>query len=222
MKVLVVEDDYIAFDIVETLLRKHGVQSIDHSTSVENATEKLQQEKYDLLILDIHLDDGNGTEVIEYVPTNTNVIFVTSDPTYAVEAFEVNALDYLLKPVTEQRFAAAMNKFTDLKGTPTILIKADFQYYKIPVADIQFIKSNKDYLTLYTALKRYTFFGRIKNFVFKVPAETFMQCHRSFIINLDKVSSFNQNSVVIDKIEIQVSSQYKKEVAARIAKKMVS
>jgi DNA-binding LytR/AlgR family response regulator len=221
MKVLVVEDDFIAFDMVETLLKKHGAQTIHHSISVAEASEKLQQVKYDLLILDIHLNDGVGTEVMEFIPASTHVVFVTSDPTYAVEAFEVNALDYLLKPVTEQRFAAAMHKFSGLNGLPSLLIKADFQYHKIPVNDIQFIKSNKDYLTLHTAQKRYIFFGRIKNFIFKVPSEIFMQCHRSYIINLDKVSAFKQNTVLIDKIEIQVSNRYKKEVADRISRKMM-
>lgn len=216
MKVLVVEDDLIALDIADTLLREHGFHSIDHYTNVEQAAKALRRNEYQLILLDIHLEDGKGTELVDLVPVNTRIIFTTVDPAYAVDAFEVNALDYLLKPITKERFAAAMEKMEGEKGEKTIFIKADLQYRKILVESILFIKSNKDYLTLHSDEGNYTFFGRIKNFKHKVPEADFMQCHRSYIINLRRVDAFSQNAVEIGEHSIPVSNRYKKEVASRV------
>ncbi len=216
MRVLVVEDDTIAFDIVEEILNKHGITKIEHCSSVEHAINKLNKNSYNLLLLDIHLKDGNGTEIVEHVPSSTNVVFTTSDPTYAVEAFEVNALDYLIKPVTPERFANTLRKIEGRNNEQTILIKADFQYYKILVSEILYINSNKDYLTLHTKNKKYTFYGRMKNIINKLPDDEFMQCHRSYIVNLGKVKAYGQNYVVINDTEVQVSNSNKKEMMERL------
>ena len=216
MKVLVLEDDTIALDIVREYLRRHGFNTIDHSPSILKAKSLLDQNKYDLVLLDIHLEDGDSTDLIDFIPSDTKIIFTTSDKSYAIQAFEMNAVDYLVKPIEESRFTKAMNKVLEAVEEETILIKADYLYHKINVSDIYYIKSNKDYLTLYAHDDQYTFYGRIKNFIKKLPESKFRQCHRSYIINLDKVETYSSNELIINAEEIPVSNGYKKEIRAHL------
>lgn len=215
MKVLVVEDDLIAYDMASTFLREHGYHHIDHSVSVKEGIELLKKNPYHILFLDIHLTDGLGIDLIEYVPSQTHVIFMTVDPAYAVNAFEIEALDYLLKPITKSRFETALNKVETSPEERSIIIKADLQYHSVAVNSIKYITSNKDYLTLVHDEGSYTFFGRIKNFVEKLPADEFMQCHRSYIANLGRASGYSTTAIVIDEEEVPVSRRYKSEVAER-------
>lgn len=216
MKVLIIEDDSIAVDMAETLLRQHGYQSIDQCSTVKGAEANIKKNFYDIIFLDIHLADGKGTDVVEWIPAETNIIFTTIDPTYAVDAFKLNAVDYLLKPITEDRFVEALKKIEGENGQRTIFIKADLQYHKVLVDSILYAKSTKDYLTVHTQERSYTFFARMKNFIKKLPAADFMQCHRSYLINLKWVESFSTNEVIVNGVEIPVSNSHKKELAERM------
>ena len=104
MRILIVEDDDISFILDEAVLIQHGDHDIDRSIDLESSMEMLQKHQYDLVLLDIHLGGDEGTALVDYIPMTTRIIFTTSDPNFAVEAFELNALDYLVKPVSDERF----------------------------------------------------------------------------------------------------------------------
>jgi DNA-binding LytR/AlgR family response regulator len=210
MKILIVEDDNLACHLLEVYLGKLGYTIFDRAINVEGSIELLKKNNYDLILLDMHLEESEGIDLIDHIPSSSNIIFTTSDPTFAVQAFEANAMDYLLKPFTEERFSEALKKIRTAKPADSVVIKADLVYHKIPVSSILYINSNKDYLTVHTGERSYTFLGKIPSFMEKLPAEQFAQCHRSYLVNLQKVTSYRDTSVNIDDIEIPVSRQKKK------------
>lgn len=213
MRVLIVEDDSIALDIADTFLRQRGYQFIDHAPSVHESIDLLAKSRYDIILLDVHLEDGEGTEILDCVPATSNVIFTTYDPAYAVAAFEAHAIDYLLKPIKEKRFDEALQRIEGAKGENTIIIKADLRYHKILTSSIHYAKSNKDYLSLHTDEGIFTFYGRLKNFLVKLHSDNFVQCHRSYIVNLKRVTSYSNSAVYIEQAEIPVSESNRKHVA---------
>ncbi|MEZ5022855.1 MAG: LytTR family DNA-binding domain-containing protein [Chitinophagales bacterium] len=216
MQILIVEDDRIAVEVLlEYLEEVDSKTNVEVAHSIKSARAKLNTEQYNLIFLDIHLKDGNGTEIINALPANQKIIFTTSDPDYAIKAFELNALDYLLKPIAKDRFNKAFQKVIDqTDDEEDIVFRADYNFHRVAPSDIYYIKSNADYLTMVTKDESYTFYGRLKDFIKKLPEDSFLKCHRSYIINTNEVSEAGTSHVMINDTEIPVSTRHKKEVQA--------
>ncbi len=216
MQILIVEDDKLA----ALVLLKHLKESDTNAQttiagSIKEARNLINEQQYDLIFLDIHLKDGKGPEIINELPANQKLIFVTSDPQYAIEAFDHNALDYLLKPVSNERFQKTLERLKakdEKEGN--IVVRADFNFHKLKTSDILYIKSNGDYISLTTDNDTYTFHGRLKNFILKLPAENFKKCHRSYIVNIDRVDRMDKSHLIIEDVSIPISRTFKKEMSS--------
>ena len=216
MQVLIVEDDLFAAKMLVGLLRESDLEAqVTIAASLKESRKSIRENLYDLIFLDVHLQDGLGTDIINELPSDQKIIFITGDPNYAIEAFEHNALDYLVKPVDKKRFEKTIARIRSKSAEEkSIVIRADYRFHKINLDNIQYIKSSGDYLSLTTKFNSYTFYGTLKRFLTKLPEENFRQCHRSYIININKLTGLERNQVTIDDVEIPISSSYKKEISS--------
>lgn len=215
MKVLIVEDDSVAYYTASLILSENEIEDIQHAEGYDEAKSMLGSNDYNLVLLDVHLGDGKGTDLIQFIPLYTKVIFTTSDPKYAVKAFEINAVDYIIKPISLERFNIALEKLDERKRNEgdLITIKADLNYYKIPVSNIIFIETSGGYLTLHTKADTYTFYGNIQDFHNKLASRDFMQCHRSYVVNMSYIASFKDSTLFMeDDHEVPVSRKHRKAI----------
>ncbi|MCB0517766.1 MAG: response regulator transcription factor [Lewinellaceae bacterium] len=182
------------------------------------ANEMLHEHQVDLLFLDIQMPDLTGTEFVRSLEHPPAVIFTTAYRDYAIEGFELNALDYLVKPISFQRFLKAANKAKHhfemqrqpLPKPPTadpgyFFIKSDGQFIKIKLDDVLFFESEKDYVFIYTPLKRYMTLLSLKQLESELPPDKFLRVHRSFIVSLDKIELMDGNMLIIKDKRIPVS-----------------
>lgn len=214
MQILIVEDDKFAAQQLLSLLKENDVGAqVTVAHSIQETRGFIRERQYDLIFLDVHLQDGVSTDIINELPANQDIIFVTGDPNYAVQAFEHNALDYLVKPVNKNRFLKTLSRIREKEEDEhMIIIRADYQFYRVRAEDILYVKSGDDYLTVVTEQQSYTFYERLKNFLAKLPQDKFHQCHRSYIVNIKKVSRYEKGHLIIRKSGIPVSGSFKKEI----------
>ena len=194
------------------------------------ANDFLRQNPIDLLFLDIQMPDLTGTDFMRSLENPPAVIFTTAYREYAIDGFELNALDYLVKPISFQRFLKSANKalnhFEMLRrqGPPTetqhqadhFFIKSDGQFIKIMLGDVLYFESEKDYVFIYTKKKRYLNLISLKQLERDLPADNFIRVHRSFIVALDKVERMDGHKLIIQGKEIPVSRSSQEMVYKRL------
>lgn len=213
-----VEDDAVSVEVVKQYLSEFNyTTTLEVADSLQMARSLLNKNDYNLVLLDIHLDDGKSTEIVNII--DTDIVFITSDPRYALDAFEYNAIDYLLKPVSKERFVNTIRKIESkqVKKNDFIVLRADYVYHKVLFSDILYVKSNGDYLSVFlTNGNTLTFHGRMKNFIERLDSEFFKRCHNSFIININHIEQSNTTSLIINSTEIPISKRYKNEILSSI------
>lgn len=186
--------------------------------SAIEANEVLHKKEIDLMFLDIQMPDLTGTEFVRSLENPPAVIFTTAYRDYAIEGFELSALDYLVKPISFQRFLKAANKaqsFFEMQRQPAtrpngaeqdyFFIKSDGQFIKIKLDDVLYFESEKDYVFIYTTQKRYLTLLSLKQLEKELPPERFLRVHRSFLVSLEKVELVDGNQLVIKDKRIPVS-----------------
>ena len=230
IRCLVIDDEPPARNI----LKKHivGVETLELSGECSNAVEALtflQQHSVDLLFLDIQMPHILGTSFIRTMKNPPKVIFTTAYRKFAVEGFELNAVDYLLKPISFERFLQAVNKVfqINLIATDQNIMPADvaqdqeklFLYFrvdrrmvKIFLDDILYVESLKDYIKIVTVSKAIVTKQPISSLEELLPADSFIRIHRSYIVAVNKINSFNADSVEIRKNELPIGRLYKHDV----------
>ena len=182
----------------------------------------------DIVFLDIQMPQLNGIEFAKIIPPTTRIIFTTAYSNYAVEGFKVNALDYLLKPISYEEFLeaanralnwheltrrnsthkAAENAFTD---GDYVIIKSEYKLVQININDIIYIEGLKDYVKIYIdgTDKSIMSLLSMKTLEQTLPASQFMRVHRSFIVNLSKIKIIERNRILFGKVQIPISDSYK-------------
>ncbi|MEO1258271.1 MAG: LytTR family DNA-binding domain-containing protein [Bacteroidota bacterium] len=186
--------------------------------SALEANEFLRQNTIDLLFLDIQMPDLTGTDFIRSLDNPPAVIFTTAYREYAIDGFELNAIDYLVKPISFQRFLKSANKALSHfeKSQPPapageeneidhFFIKSDGQFIKIKLEDVLYFESEKDYVFIFTKKKRYLNLISLKQLEKQLPPEKFIRVHRSYIVALDKVEMMEGHKLIIQGKEIPVS-----------------
>lgn len=217
LKCLVVDDEELA----RVLLKTH-IEKIDFLTlvgSTENPIEALQilqNQDVDLLFLDIQMPELSGINVAKIVKPKTEVIFTTAYSQYAIDGFDLNVLDYLLKPITFERFNQAIDKakeyFQIQHQEETITIKSGYDLHKIRLNDILFIEGSSEYVTFQTTELRIMSYQTLKSLEISLPQRQFMRIHRSFIVNKDKVKALKGKQILIENHKIPVSETYLENV----------
>ena len=193
------------------------------------ALTMLQQHTIDLLFLDIQMPQLSGTDLVRTLKNPPKVIFTTAFRRFAVEGFELDAVDYLLKPISFERFLKAVNKVMDTnlhsldinnsngdnKNRPEdafITLRADRKNLKVSLNDILYIESLKDYIKVVTAAKTIVTKQSISSIEETLPKNQFIRIHRSFIVSINKIETFTNEIIEIGKKELPISRMYKMEV----------
>ena len=188
--------------------------------SAFQAMEIMKTERIDLLFLDIQMPDLSGTSFLRTLQHPPRVIFMTAYKEFAAEAFDLNAVDYLLKPMSSERFFKAVNKVIET-GTPhekelpvraereCLYLKASRKIVKIFLDEIIYIESAKDYIKIYRHLAaplmvKYS----LTALAAKLPRNLFVRVHRSFIVSVNRITAFTNYDIEIGKIEIPIGRQY--------------
>ncbi len=200
-----------------------------------NATELLGTGKVDLIFLDIQMPKITGIDFIKTLNNPPQVIFTTAYPQYALDGFDVNALDYLVKPISFDRFLKAALKAKDFYGVRHVsgeapeksaspatkeyfFIKAENKLIKILLEDILFVEALQNYVTIYTTSKKYISYLTIKSVEDYLPADRFIKVHKSFIISATRVDSIDGNEIRIDQHRIPISRGMKDDVTDKLLK----
>lgn len=229
VKCLIVDDEPLAAEVIKSHLRKiEKLELIGVCNDAIEAFNLLDKTQVDLMFLDINMPEMKGTELIKNLICPPKVIFTTAYREYAIESYELNVLDYLLKPIPFDRFLQAVNKYFDVK--PEILntdisyhaqnktdegyiyVREKNQVHKILNKNILYIESLSDYVKIYNTGKNTTIRHTITALEKLLPKSEFIRIHRSFIVNLDQITSFTSHSVFIDDKELPIGPVYKKEV----------
>ncbi len=217
IKCLVVDDEELARSLLAAYIEK--VDFLELVGTAENPVEALQrmrEETIDLLFLDIQMPEIKGTDFAKMVPTTTKIVFTTAYSEYALEGFELNALDYLLKPIAFDRFLNAVNKFQlPNEGRihqDTLTVKSGYDLHKLRHSDIRYIESDGEYVIFHTLEKKVMSYQSLKSLEKSLPSSIFMRVHRSYIINKQLVNSLKGRSLLLSKDQIPVSDRYYEQV----------
>ena len=219
---LAVDDEPPALDILKNYIRT--VSSLELAGTCINAVDALsilRSTHIDLMFLDIQMPQLLGTDLLRTLNNPPKVIFTTAYREFAVEGFELNAVDYLLKPISFERFLKAVNKVMDIKLPQQIqqethdaylYFRSDRKMHKVAMEDIIFIESLKDYIKVVTKTKTIITKQSISSIEERLPKSSFIRIHRSFIVSLSKVQSYTPELIAIGNEELPVSRMYRHEV----------
>ncbi|QBQ41910.1 response regulator transcription factor [Sphingobacterium psychroaquaticum] len=223
MQCIIVDDEPIARKGIKRLVDEIApLELLDSFNNTESASLFLKDTKVDLIFLDINMPGMNGLEFARTIPDTTLVIFTTAYSEYAVDSYELDALDYLVKPIDAARFRKAVekaiayhalllgeeNKNIEKIAENHIFVKSDRRFFKIKLADILFIEALKDYIILQLDDRQIITRMTIKCMYDSLPKTAFIRVNRSFIVNKEKVDSFDHRDVFIKKYEIAIGSSY--------------
>lgn len=216
IKAIALDDEPLALNVLKTFCAKVGtIELLKTFTSPAEAQKFLQKQPVDFLFLDIHLSGVNGLEFYKSVQQNTPVIFTTAFSNYAVEGFNLNAVDYLLKPFTYERFLQAVEKLNSdtTKRDSYLFIRADYSLVKIYIPDIDYIEGLDDYIKIYIRNKK-TIIARMtmKVILEKLSQYNFIRIHRSYIVPFDKIDSVKNKMLIVCGYILPIGSSFELEV----------
>lgn len=232
---LIVDDEPLAIDVLYSYVQRvDGLDIVGKCNNAVQAFDYVQKGGVDLIFLDIQMPKLNGLEFLSTLKNPPKVVFTTAYRDYAIEAFEVDAVDYLLKPVSFSRFLKAVSKAhqllqpsqsllpgltmhmddkVQLQAMEFIYVKADKKTVKVFLKDIFYIESLKDYVIIHTPIKRIITKQKISYLEQKLPEDYFIRIHRSFIISINKIEAFSSTSIDVNGQELPIGRSYKSEVA---------
>ncbi|MCQ6958555.1 LytR/AlgR family response regulator transcription factor [Mucilaginibacter aquariorum] len=185
--------------------------------------EMLKQQPVDLLFLDIQMPHISGVEFLRQLANPPKVIFTTAFKEYAIDGFELDVLDYMLKPISHERFMKAAYKakdYFDLKGSTNppnyLFVKADGRLEKIVFEEVLFLEGMENYVIIHTAGKKVITHSTLKSLMEKLPKSAFLQTHKSYIIAVNKISAVEGNMLYVGDKQVPISRQLRELVLGRI------
>jgi two-component system response regulator LytT len=233
MNCIIIDDEEMARVIIAQMVSDHkGLNLAQEFSNAMQAIKYLNQNDVDLIFLDIHMPDFTGFDFIQTIKNPPKVILVTSDKNFAIEAFEYECIvDYLVKPITQERFEKAVQKATsaqipsslpkeiktiDEDNTNEFYVNIDRRLIKIEFDLVIIVEAKGDYIHIKTEGKNYIVHSTLKKIEDKLPKDLFLKVHRSFIINTKKIIDIEDNSVLIAKEVIPVSRTNRPELMKRL------
>lgn len=216
----ILDDEPLAIKVIEQHLSKFEQFEIcGSSTDPLEAHHQLKTLQPDLLFLDIEMPEINGLEFIDSMQSQPKIIITTAYREYAVEGFELNVLDYLVKPVPFPRFVKAIDKFLTLQNPATTLtnnntftnitVKANRKNIRIELKDILYIEGVKDYVKVVLHDQSFLTNSSIGNFHKTLPLDQFLRIHKSFVVARNKITAFTAHDVEVGQIELPIGRQFK-------------
>lgn len=219
---IAIDDEPLALTVIQSLCDKSGCINLQKTfTQPSEALKHLRKFSADLLFCDIQMPAMTGISLVKSLPQKTMVIFTTAFSEYAAVSYELNAIDYLLKPINQKRFTQAITKAQeffdyinkkDSSADKNIFVRADFSLVKIPLADILYIEGLADYLKIFIK-DRKTVVARIpmKDMMEKLPSTDFIRVHRSFILPFSKIEAVRGATIFIGDREFPIGRTYTDE-----------
>ncbi|NMH88678.1 LytR/AlgR family response regulator transcription factor [Flavivirga algicola] len=222
---LIVDDELIAREVIETHLK--SIPNIKIIGSCHNAIEAfgyIRNHSIDLVFLDINMPEISGISFAKSINKNIKIIFTTAYRDYAVEGFELQAVDYLLKPISFDRLLKAINNYYEIyseqknavleksNNNDFMFVRSDRRMIKINFDAIIYIESYSDYIKIHLADKTVVTRETISAIEAKLPVKKFIRIHRSYIISINNITSFTNEDIVINNKSLPISRSYKKEV----------
>nr|WP_295866725.1 LytTR family DNA-binding domain-containing protein [uncultured Chitinophaga sp.] len=230
LRCIIVDDEPLAREGLELLIRETGfLNLITGCGNAMEASEVLSREKVDLMFLDIEMPRIRGIDFLKGLASPPLVIITTAYPNFALEGFELNVLDYLVKPITPERFLRAVNRARDMftvKNTPGpevdfFFIRCNNSYEKINYDDILYIEGTQNYVTINTRQGKFMTLATMKSVEEQLPPGRFLRIQKSFIVAVNKIQSLSGNEITIGTHKIPVSKVYKEELMQLIDKHLI-
>lgn len=233
MNCIIVDDEPLARSEMRSLINE--ISSIDilgEFSNAPSALEFLKDNDVDLIFLDIEMPMVTGLEFVEMLPKKSLIIFTTAYSQYALKSYELEAVDYLLKPIDPQRLEKAIDKailYTELLSKDTVkntvesntadflFIKAERRFYKISFSDIKFIEGLKDYVVIHTKQQKLITAMNLKTIHQKISGETFIRVSKSYVVNMNYIDSFDNHNIYIEDSEIPLGEVYRAEFFTKFA-----
>lgn len=226
IRCLIIDDEPLAIEVLKIHVAQLSEMIVvgTYANPVE-ALETLRNEKIDILFLDIEMPILSGIDFVKHIAIAPKIVFTTAYRNYAIESYELDVVDYLLKPISFSRFLKAINKFRTMAQPPItvndaskelprddhIYVNASKKFIKLEFDDITYVESMKDYVKIHSSNKSVVTKEAISSFAAKLPPE-FLRIHRSFIVNTKKVTAFTKVDVEINDTELPIGSSYKETV----------
>ncbi|WP_456378717.1 LytR/AlgR family response regulator transcription factor [Lutibacter sp.] len=233
MKCLIIDDEPLAVELLEDFVSKIPMlKLVDTCSNAIEASAILQTNKIDLIFSDIEMPDFSGIEFIKSLDVKPLFIFTTAYSHYAVEGFNLNAVDYLVKPIPFHRFLKAVNRAQELfllkkeetkqvvqtQDSPNfIFVKSDYENIKLNFEDIKYFEGLKDYIKIFsTSHKPILTLSNFKKIEEKLPDTAFVRVHRSYIVSLKYIHSVQRNRILIDGVRIPIGQNFKENFLKKI------
>lgn len=212
---LIVEDEPVARDILrQYIIDTPNLNLEGECDNALTALDFLNSQKVDLIFLDINMPKLSGIDFIKSLRNAPEIILTTAYSEYALESYELDVLDYLLKPFSFERFLKAVSKFP-ISGNTSIIddltVKANGKTYRVSISDILYAESLGDYITLVTINNKLTFNQSLKSFLSQLPENEFIRVHKSFIVSLRNIDYVEGNLISISEKMIPIGKAYKKD-----------
>ena len=228
---VIIDDEPIARNILkEYILRDDRLLLLQDYPDASDALRELNLKKPKLIFLDIKMPKISGFELLRSLPQHPQVIFTTAFREYAVDGFDMNAVDYLLKPFSFERFLQAVNKAYNLispelsgdaitieNPNDDLFVKSNGKIVRIRIRDIYYIEALKEYIRIFTTEGNQVVYQTMQSMEDKLPAELFFRIHRSYIVGLSHVKSIEGNSVLVHKTQLPISRYVKEQFIKSIS-----
>uniref|UniRef100_UPI004048536B LytR/AlgR family response regulator transcription factor n=1 Tax=Mariniflexile sp. TaxID=1979402 RepID=UPI004048536B len=239
MKCVIIDDEPLAIDVIESYIKQiGGLEIVAKCTNPLEAITLLNKHKVDLIFLDIEMPNLTGIDLVKTLDNIPQFIFTTAYPQYALDGFNLNATDYLVKPIPFHRFIKAISRAKDKyeleKNNVSnvfpagiqqknafddfIFVKSEYEKIKINIDTIKYIQGLKDYIRIYSTAsnKAILTLSSFKDIMDKLPSSQFIRIHRSYVVNVGFIDALQKTKVVIDKIRIPIGETYKEDVMKRL------
>jgi len=230
IKCIIIDDEPLSISVIKNHLNEF--KNIELLATFNNPIEALsiiENNKIDVIFLDINMPKMSGLEFVKTLKNKPYIVITTAYREFAVESFDLDVLDYLVKPIPFGRFYKAINKIQSrinlekekldvppLKEAPFIFLKVDKKMMKIKLADILYIESLKDYIKVFTEIGDYLVHKSMTSILNELPSNNFLRIHRSFTISVHKISSVEGNTVEISEKRIPIGRNYLLETKQKI------
>lgn len=228
---LIVDDEPLAQQVLETYITK--LQSLELKQKCSNAMEAfeaLQKYTIDVMFLDVQMPVITGIDFLRTLKNSPQIILTTAYPNFALEGFELNVADYLLKPISFERFLKAVNKIIEKPSAQSVVsqeataqaeyffVKEDSKLVRINFRDIDYIECMKDYAKIFTIQRMIVTHHTMKKFEEVLPKDLFLRVHKSYIVAMPAIQSIYGNTIETTKAKIPIGAMYKDELMKTISK----
>ncbi|MET3501713.1 DNA-binding LytR/AlgR family response regulator [Mucilaginibacter rubeus] len=226
---IAIDDEPKALEVIERYCLKTSLVDLKATfREPVKAIESLNREKVDLIFLDINMPDISGMQLVQTLSPRPMIIFTTAYSHYAVESYDLNALDYLLKPITFERFLAAINKAAaalssrngvSKEDEPTVFIKSGPQTYQVKVDEILYLEKDGNYITIHLKDRNILVRENMGDIFDLVPAADFLRVHKSYVVAIKHITMIEVHQLIINGEKIPIGSTYRDLLRSRLGLK---